>query len=59
VDLFLPTYDNTRLSFIRALLGGDKKALKAPQVHKLNLPHYSEISVKNLYDDAMKDSEIS
>jgi hypothetical protein len=33
--------------------------LKTAEVHKINVPKYEELSVKNLYHDCMKDAEMS
>jgi hypothetical protein len=40
---------------MRDLLKDEKKHLKAHEVIHLDIPNYSEISVKNLYEDAMQD----
>ncbi len=40
---------------MRGMLKEEKKHLKAHEVVHLDIPIYSEISVKNLYDDAMQD----
>jgi hypothetical protein len=58
VGLFLPSYDGTKLSFVRELLQNKKKALLRADVKMLTVPRYEELSVKNLYDDAMKDEEL-
>lgn len=59
VGLFLPTMEGTKISFLRAILCEDKKALKNSEVNLMEVPNYPEISVKNLYDDAMQDQEVS
>jgi hypothetical protein len=51
----MPTYKGTKISFLRAIFCNKKKALKQANVNKLIVPHYEELSVKNLYNDAMKD----
>ena len=51
----MPTKSGTKISFLRAIFCKKKKALKQNNVTKIVVPHYEEISVKNLYDDAMKD----
>jgi hypothetical protein len=56
--LFLPSYEATKLSFIRAILQNKKKVLKSNEIKKITVPMYAEISVKNLYDDAMNDQEL-
>ena len=45
----------TKLSFMRDILSEKKLHLKQNEVIRLEIPAYQEISVKNLYDDAMKD----
>ena len=45
----------TKLSFMRDLLSDKKLHLKQNDVNRMEVPNYSELSVKNLYEDAMKD----
>jgi hypothetical protein len=45
----------TKLSFIRDILSDKKLHLKQNEVIRLEIPNYQELSVKNLYEDAMKD----
>jgi hypothetical protein len=59
VGLYLPSYDCTRLAFIRAILSGAKKVIKQIEVKRISVPKYEELSVKNLYDDAMNDHDLS
>jgi hypothetical protein len=59
VGLFLPSMDGCKISFMKAILCDDKKALKAKDVHPIEIPNYPEISVKSLYDDAMNDPEVA
>jgi hypothetical protein len=40
---------------MRDVLSGVKLTLKQNEVNHMTVPNYSEISVKNLYDDAMGD----
>jgi len=49
----------TKISFIKDILADKKKHLKQNEVNQMVVPNYAEISVKNLYDDAMKDPEVS
>ena len=51
----MSTKSGTKISFLRAIFCNKKKALKQTNVTKIVVPHYEEISVKNLYGDAMKD----
>ena len=45
----------TKLSFMRDILSEKKLHLKKNEVIHLDIPAYQEISVKNLYEDALKD----
>ena len=49
----------TKLSFMRDILSNQKLHLKQNEVIRLEIPNYQEISVKNMYEDAMKDPELS
>jgi len=40
---------------MRDILSGAKLTLKQNEVNHMTVPNYPEISVKNLYDDAMAD----
>ena len=51
--------DGTKISFMKAILSDEKKALRSKDVHPIEIPNYPEISVKNLYDDAMNDPEVA
>ena len=51
----MPSQKGTKLSFLRAIFCNKKKALKQVNVHNIVVPHYEELSVKNIYADAMKD----
>ncbi len=54
----MPSQKGTKVSFLRAIFCNKKKALKQTNVHSMVVPHYDELSVKNLYPDAMKDELI-
>ena len=49
----------TKLSFLRDILADKKLHLKQNEVIRLEIPSYQELSVKNLYDDAMKDPALA
>jgi len=49
----------TKLSFMRDILSETKLHLKQNEVIRLEIPQYQEISVKNLYDDAMRDPALA
>ena len=55
VNVFLPTMKGTKLSFMRDVLADKKLHLKQNEVIRLDIPAYQELSVKNLYEDAMLD----
>ena len=55
VNVFLPTMKGTKLSFFRDILADKKLHLKQNEIIRLDIPSYQELSVKNLYEDAMKD----
>ena len=45
----------TKVGFMRDILTEKKLCLMTNEVNHMNVPAYQEISVKNLYEDAMKD----
>ena len=45
----------TKLGFMRDILSEAKSFLRQNEVNHMEVPCYQEISVKNLYEDAMKD----
>ena len=49
----------TKISFLKAILADEKKALKTIDVNMMEIPNYHEISVTNMYDDAMGDPEVA
>ena len=51
----MPSLKTIKLVFLRAIFCNKKKAMKQTNVHNIIVPHYEELSVKNLYHDAMKD----
>jgi hypothetical protein len=55
VKVFLPTMHATKVSFMRDILSEAKLHLKQNEVFSFEIPNYKELSVKNLYEDAMKD----
>lgn len=59
VGLFLPTQEGTKISFLKALLSEEKKAFKSNEIRMIEIPNYPEISVTNLYDDAMSDPDVA
>ena len=59
VNIFLRSMHGTKLSFLRDLLSEKKHHLKRNEVIYLTVPNYKELSVKNIYDDAMQDPLLS
>ena len=57
--MFLPTQEGTKISFLKALLSEEKKAFKSNEIRMIEIPNYPEISVTNLYDDAMSDPDVA
>jgi hypothetical protein len=55
VNVFLPSMQGTKVGFMRDILSETKSCLKQNEVSHMEMPCYHEISVKNLYADAMKD----
>ena len=55
VGVFLPSLHGTSVDFMRDILSDKKSHLKANEVIHLEVPSYNEISVKNLYSDALAD----
>ena len=49
----------TTLSFMKHILREEKRVLRTNEVVHLEVPLYPEISVKNLYEDALADPEVS
>jgi len=59
VNVFMPSMKVTKLSFMRDILSEKKLHPKQNEVIRLDIPAYQEISVKNLYEDAMRDPVLS
>ena len=49
----------TKVGFMRDILSEAKSHLRQNEVNHMEVPHYQEISVKNLYEDAMKDEVLA
>lgn len=45
----------TKVGFMRDILSEQKLFFRQNEVNHMEVPHYQEISVKNLYEDALKD----
>jgi hypothetical protein len=59
VGLFLPSFSATKVAYLRAIVADQKKILKQSEIRSMIIPRYEELSVKNLYAEAMKDPLIS
>ena len=55
----MPSIKGTTLDFLREILADKKSYLKLNEVIHLEVPFYKEISVKNLYEDALSDPVLS
>ena len=58
MGIFLPTIQRTSLDFLRDILKEEKWHLKQKDFIHLEVPHYSELSVKSLYSDALADDTL-
>ena len=56
---FYHLIDGCKLVFLRAILSDEKRALKNSELKTIDVPNYAELSVKNMYDDAMRDPLVS
>ena len=59
VNVFFPTMKGTKLSFMRDIFADKKLHLKQNEVIRLDIPAYQELSMKNLYEDALKDEVLT
>ena len=55
----MPSLSGTSIGFMRDLLSETKRHLKQNEVNLMEVPYYSEISVKNLYPDALLDPQLA
>ncbi len=59
VGIFLPSMQGTTLAFMKDILKDEKRTLRTNEVVHLEVPLYPEISVKNLYEEALADPEVT
>ena len=59
VNVFLPSLHGTKVGFMRDLLSEARLCLIKNDVNRMEVPCYQEISVKNLYEDAIKDGVLA
>ena len=50
---YVPPYNMVTSGFLKQILAGEKKLLKAEEVKTCNPPRYDEISVTNLYEECI------
>ena len=55
MNVFLPSLHGTKIGFMRDILSEAKSFLRQNEINRMEVPCYQEISVKNLYEDAIKD----
>ena len=55
VNVFLPFLHGTKKCFMRDILSEAKTFLRQNEINLMEVPCYQEISVKNLYNDELKD----
>jgi len=55
----LPSIAATKIAFLKAILADEKKVLKAEDVIMVNVPMYPELTVKEMYPEAMGDEEVA
>jgi hypothetical protein len=53
--VFLPSMNGTQLGYMIDILKESKLFIRQNEVNHMEVPCYQEISVKNFYEDAMKD----
>jgi hypothetical protein len=58
VGYFLPPINNIKISYLRAILKGEKLILKTSAVIHANVPRYKELSVKALMEYALSLDEV-
>ena len=59
MNVFLPSMHGTKVSFMRDILSETKSFLRKNEVNRMEVQCYQEISVKNLYEDEIKDEVLS
>ncbi len=59
VGVFLPSLQGTSIDFLREILNEKKSHLKSNEVIHLDIPKYAEVSVKDMYDDALSDEVLA
>ena len=54
MNVFLPSLHGTKIGFMRDILSEAKSFLRQNEINRMEVPCYQEISVKNLYEEAIK-----
>ena len=55
MQFYLPAEDVINKDFLKEVLAGHKKLLRKTEVRYIAVPHYDELSVKQLWPDVKKD----
>ena len=55
MNVFLPSLHGTKIGFMRDILSEAKSFLRQNEINRMEVPCYQKISVKNLYEDAIKE----
>ena len=55
VNVFLPSLNGTKIGFMHDILSEAKSFLRRNEINRMEVPCYQEISMKNLYENAIKD----
>ena len=58
VQYYLPEQQAINKDFLRDVLSGKKQLLRKDEVRPIHVPHYDELSVRNLYPQFTKDKEM-
>ena len=48
-----------KLFFLKAILSDQKKAINNSELKTVDVPNYAEISMKSMYEDAIRDPTVS
>ena len=57
MQYYLPDESVVNKDFLKDVLGGKKQLMKKAEVQRVAVPHYDELSVKNLWPKFNKDAE--
>ena len=57
VQYYMPPEDVVNKDFLKAVIAENKNLLHKSEVKFISVPHYDELSVKNLWPEVKKDAE--